>query len=71
MRLSHSQWWRLIAGTAFFAVADALWTLLTFGKTELLSWHGIVNVVITSVLFFLMMMWLITPKHSDNDKDEK
>ncbi len=46
MGLSNRQWWRIIAGTVLFAITNALWTLFAFGKSELLSWHGVINVVV-------------------------
>lgn len=71
MGLSHRQWRRLVTGTVFFAIADTLWTLLAFGKTELLSWRGAASVAVTSVLFFLIMLWLTSARNSDENKDEQ
>ena len=75
MGLSHRQWTRLIAGTLFFTAANTLWTWLAFGKAELLSWRGVLGVVVPSVLFFLMMFWL-TPsmkssEHEAENTDEE
>lgn len=71
MGLSHHQWKRLIAGTLFFTTANALWTWFVFGKAELLSWRGLLGVVVTSALFFLMTLWATPSMKSSEDEDEK
>lgn len=69
MGLSNRQWWRIVAGTVLFAITNALWMLFAFGKSELLSWHGVINVVVLSALFLLMMIWMTLGE--DNGEDGK
>lgn len=70
MGLSHRQWTRLIAGTLFFTAANALWTWFSFGTAELLSWRGVLDVVVPSALCFLIMMWLTPPMKPSENEDE-
>lgn len=70
MGLSHRQWTRLIAGTLFFTAANALWIWFSFGTAALLSWRGVLNIVVPSALFFLMMFWLIPPMKSSEHEAE-
>ena len=55
----------------FFITANALWTWLVFGKEELLSWRGLLGVVVPSALFFLMTLWATPSMKSSEDEDEK
>lgn len=71
MGLSHRQWKRLIAGTLIVAAGNALWTRLAFGKEELLSWRGVLGVVVISALYFLMMIWFTPSMKSGKDEDKK
>ncbi|NLW58710.1 MAG: hypothetical protein GX068_08310, partial [Bifidobacterium pseudolongum subsp. globosum] len=38
---------------------------------ELLSWRGLLGVVVTSALFFLMTLWATPSMKSSEDEDEK
>lgn len=75
MGLSHRQWTRLIAGTLFFTAANALWMWFVLGKAELLSWRGMLGIVVSSALFFLLLFWFTPPmktsEHEAENKDEE
>ncbi|KOA63445.1 hypothetical protein BAAM1489_05740 [Bifidobacterium animalis subsp. animalis MCC 1489] len=45
-----------------------MWFVL--GKAELLSWRGVLDVVIPSALSFLIMMWLTPPMKPSENEDE-
>ena len=75
MGLSHRQWTRLIAGTLFFTAANALWTWFSFGTAEPLSWRGVLGIVVSSALFFLLSFWFTPPmktsEYEAENKDEE
>lgn len=71
MGLSHRQRKRLIAGTLIVAAGNALWTWLAFGKAELLSWRGVLGVVVISALYFLVLRWFTPSMKSGKDEDKK
>ncbi|AFI62261.1 hypothetical protein BANAN_00170 [Bifidobacterium animalis subsp. animalis ATCC 25527] len=54
----------------FFTAVNALWMWFVLGKAELLSWRGVLDVVIPSALSFLIMMWLTPPMKPSENEDE-
>lgn len=67
MKLSRRQWIRLAAGTLLFAVLDALSTLFTSGMSTLLSWRGLLGIVVLSAFFFLITAWWTSTLHPDGE----
>ncbi len=68
----HHRWVRLIAAVLLYAVGNILITLLISGKDDLLSWRGMINVIVSSVIFLAILAWLVPDEeHDDSSEDEK
>lgn len=54
----RNRWTRLLAAILISTVGNVLITLLISGKDALLNWHGVINIIGSSALFLVILMWL-------------